>query len=249
MSKLRRALVVVLLWSLRPHFSSSAQTRKQWQNAPDIERKVEALLKQMSLEEKVGQLNQYSYGTPTGPATGRSAVEDAIGRGEVGSFLNVTNPALSNRLQRLSMEESRLKIPLIFGLDVIHGYRTIFPVPLALSSSWDANLVERVSRIAAEEATSAGIRWTFSPMVDIARDPRWGRIVEGAGEDPYLGAIMARAYVRGYQGETFGGAQSMAACAKHYVAYGGAEGGRDYNTVDILNVSCAKFISRLSRQP
>ncbi|HET8782267.1 MAG TPA: glycoside hydrolase family 3 N-terminal domain-containing protein [Pyrinomonadaceae bacterium] len=185
----------------------------------------------MSLEEKVGQLNQYSYGTPTGPATGRSAVDDSIRRGEVGSFLNVTNPALSNRLQRLAMEESRLKIPLIFGLDVIHGYRTIFPVPLALSSSWDANLVERVSRIAAEEATSAGIRWTFSPMVDIARDPRWGRIVEGAGEDPYLGSIMARAYVRGYQGD-FAGAQSMAACAKHYVAYGGAEGGRDYNTVD-----------------
>ena len=232
MSKIRRPLVVVLLWCVASTLFVSAQTRKQWQNAPDIERKIEALLKQMSLEEKVGQLNQYSYGTPTGPATGRSAVEDSIRRGEVGSFLNVTNPALSNRLQRLAMEESRLKIPLIFGLDVIHGYRTIFPVPLALSSSWDANLVERVSRIAAEEATSAGIRWTFSPMVDIARDPRWGRIVEGAGEDPYLGSIMARAYVRGYQGETFGGAHSMAACAKHYVAYGGAEAGRDYNTVD-----------------
>jgi beta-glucosidase len=231
MSKIRCTLVVVLLWCLASTLFVSAQTRRQWQNAPDIERKVEALLKQMSLEEKVGQLNQYSYGTPTGPATGRSAVEDSIRRGEVGSFLNVTDPALSNRLQRLSMEESRLKIPLIFGLDVIHGYRTIFPVPLALSSSWDANLVERVSRIAAEEATSAGIRWTFSPMVDVARDPRWGRIVEGAGEDPYLGSIMARAYVRGYQSD-FGGAQSMAACAKHYVAYGGAEGGRDYNTVD-----------------
>jgi beta-glucosidase len=232
MSKIRSALVVVLLWCFVSTLFVSAQTRKQWQNTPDIERRVEALLKQMTQEEKVGQLNQYSYGTPTGPATGRSAVEDSIRRGEVGSFLNVTNPALSNRLQRLAMEESRLKIPLIFGLDVIHGYRTIFPVPLALSSTWDAGLVERVSRIAAEEATSAGIRWTFSPMVDIARDPRWGRIVEGAGEDPYLGSIMARAYVRGYQGETFGGPQSMAACAKHYVAYGGAEGGRDYNSVE-----------------
>ncbi len=232
MSKIRSVIVVVLLWCLASTLFVSAQTRKQWQNSPDIERRVDALLKQMSQAEKVGQLNQYSYGTPTGPATGRSAVEDSIRRGEVGSFLNVTDPALSNRLQRLAMEESRLKIPLIFGLDVIHGYRTIFPVPLALSSTWDAGLVERVSRIAAEEATSAGIRWTFSPMVDIARDPRWGRIVEGAGEDPYLGSIMARAYVRGYQGETFGGPASMAACAKHYVAYGGAEAGRDYNSVE-----------------
>jgi beta-glucosidase len=232
MTKIRSALVVVLLWCIASTHFVFAQTRKQWENAPDIERRVEALLKQMSPEEKIGQLNQYSYGQPTGPATGRSAPDEAIRRGEVGSFLNVTDPALSNRLQRLAVEESRLKIPLIFGLDVIHGYRTIFPVPLALSATWDANLVERVSRMAAQEATSAGIRWTFSPMVDIARDPRWGRIVEGAGEDPYLGSIMARAYVRGYQGEV-GSPQSMAACAKHYVAYGAAEGGRDYNTVDM----------------
>jgi len=230
MRKFRPALVVVLVWSIAS--ASLAQTRKQWQNAPDIERKIEALLKQMSLEEKVGQLNQYSFGQPTGPSTGRSTVEESIKRGEIGSFLNVTDPVLSNRLQRIAMEESRLKIPLIFGLDVIHGYRTIFPVPLALASTWDAKLVEHVSRIAAEEATSAGIRWTFSPMVDIARDPRWGRITEGAGEDPYLGSIMARSYVRGYQGETWS-AQSMAACAKHYVAYGAAEAGRDYNSVDM----------------
>jgi beta-glucosidase len=229
MRKFRPALVVVLVWSIAS--ASLAQTRKQWQHTPDLERRLEALLKQMSLEEKVGQLNQYSYGQPTGPTTGRSPVEESIKRGEIGSFLNVTDPVLSNRLQRLAMEESRLKIPLIFGLDVIHGYRTIFPVPLALASTWDANLVERVSRIAAEEATSAGIRWTFSPMVDIARDPRRGRITEGPGEDPYLGSIMARSYVRGYQGEM--GAQSMAACAKHYVAYGAAEAGRDYNSVDM----------------
>ncbi len=230
MRKIRTALVVVLVWSLAS--ASLAQTRKQWQNAPDIERRIEALLKQMSLEEKVGQLNQYSFGQPTGPSTGRSTVEESIKRGEIGSFLNVTDPVLSNRLQRIAMEESRLKIPIIFGLDVIHGYRTIFPVPLALASTWDAKLVEHVSRISAEEASSAGIRWTFSPMVDIARDPRWGRITEGAGEDPYLGSIMARSYVRGYQGETWS-AQSMAACAKHYVAYGAAEAGRDYNSVDM----------------
>ena len=232
MRKFRPALVVVLVWSVVSASLAVAQTRKQWQNAPDIERRIEALLKQMSLEEKVGQLNQYSFGQPTGPSTGRSTVEESIKRGEIGSFLNVTDPVISNRLQRIAMEESRLKIPLIFGLDVIHGYRTIFPVPLALASTWDANLVEHVSRIAAEEATSAGIRWTFSPMVDIARDPRWGRITEGAGEDPYLGSIMARSYVRGYQGETWG-TQSMAACAKHYVAYGAAEAGRDYNSVDM----------------
>lgn len=233
MIQIRRSLVVLLLLSFATTPFTYAQSRAQWQNAPDTERRVEALLKQMSLAEKVGQLNQYSYGTPTGPSVGRSAVEESIRKGELGSFLNVTDPALSNRLQRIAMEESRLKIPLIFGLDVIHGYRTTFPIPLALSATWDANLVERVSRIAAQEATSAGIRWTFSPMVDIARDPRWGRIAEGAGEDPYLGSIMARAYVRGYQGETFGGPQSLAACAKHYVAYGAAEGGREYNSVDM----------------
>jgi beta-glucosidase len=233
MTTIRIALVVVLLWSMVLTSFASAQTQRAWTNAPEIERKVEALLKQMTLEEKVGQLNQYSYGTPTGPGTGRSKVEESIQRGEVGSFLNVVDPALSNRLQRVAMEQSRLKIPLIFGLDVIHGYRTTFPVPLALSATWDANLVERVSRIAAEEATSSGIRWTFSPMVDIARDPRWGRIVEGAGEDPYLGSIMARAYVRGYQGTSLNDPRSLAACAKHYVAYGAAEAGRDYNTVDM----------------
>ena len=234
MSKIRIALVVVLLWSIVLPAVVFAQTQKtSWQNAPEIERRVEALLKQMTLEEKVGQLNQYSFGTPTGPGTGRSKVEEAIQRGELGSLLNVTDPALSNRLQHIAMEQSRLKIPLIFGLDVIHGYRTTFPVPLALSATWDASLVERVSRIAAEEATSNGIRWTFSPMVDIARDPRWGRIVEGAGEDPYLGSIMARAYVRGYQGSSLNDPRSLAACAKHYVAYGAAEAGRDYNTVDM----------------
>jgi len=234
MRKIRIALVVLLLWSIVLPAIAFAQTQKAaWQNAPELERKVEALLKQMTLAEKVGQLNQYSYGTPTGPGTGRSKVEEAIQRGEIGSLLNVTDPAVSNRLQHIAIDQSRLKIPLIFGLDVIHGYRTTFPVPLALSATWDANLVERVSRIAAEEATSAGIRWTFSPMVDIARDPRWGRIVEGAGEDPYLGSIMARAYVRGYQGSSLNDPRSMAACAKHYVAYGAAEAGRDYNTVDM----------------
>jgi len=232
MSKIRIVFVVLLWCCIAPAAFVFAQTRS-WQNDPSIEQRVEALLKQMTLEEKIGQLNQYSYGNPTGPGTGRSAVDDSIKRGEIGSFLNVTDPALSNRLQRMAVEQSRLKIPIIFGLDVIHGYRTTFPVPLALAATWDPDLVERVSRIAAAEATASGIRWTFSPMVDVARDPRWGRIVEGAGEDPFLGSIMARAYVRGYQGPNLGGPESMAACAKHYVAYGAAEAGREYNTVDI----------------
>ena len=233
MSKIITALSALLLClaPARPLFAQTPQP--SWRNDPAIERRIDALLKQMSLEEKVGQLNQYSYGMATGPGTGRSNVEEAVRRGEVGSFLNVTDPALGNRLQRIAMEESRLKIPIIYGLDVIHGYRTIFPVPLALSATWDAELVERVSRISAAEATASGIRWTFSPMVDIARDPRWGRIVEGAGEDPYLGSVMARAYVRGYQGASLNDPQAMAACAKHYVAYGAAEAGRDYNTVDM----------------
>jgi beta-glucosidase len=233
MSKIRILFLVLLLWCIAPPSLVFAQTGRSWQNDPVIEQRVEALLKQMTLEEKIGQLNQYSYGNPTGPGTGRSAVDDSIKRGEVGSFLNVVDPALSNRLQRMAIEQSRLKIPILFGLDVIHGYRTTFPVPLALSATWDPDLVERVSRIAATEATASGIRWTFSPMVDVARDPRWGRMVEGAGEDPFLGSVMAGAYVRGYQGPNLGGPESMAACAKHYVAYGAAEAGREYNTVDL----------------
>jgi beta-glucosidase len=233
MSRLGTVLFALTM-CLAPVAHALAQTAPaRWQNDPAVERRVEALLRQMTLAEKVGQLNQYSYGMPTGPGTGRSNVEEALRRGEVGSFLNVTDPALGNRLQRIAVEESRLKIPLIYGLDVIHGYRTIFPVPLALSATWDAPLVERVSRIAAREAAASGIRWTFSPMVDIARDARWGRIVEGAGEDPFLGSVMARAYVRGYQGQNLSDPHSIAACAKHYVAYGAAEAGRDYNTVDM----------------
>ena len=203
------------------------------QSDPAADRRVDEILAKLSLEEKIGQLNQYSFGTPTGPGTGRSSVDDSVRRGEIGSFLNVTDPAVANRLQRIAMEESKARIPIIFGLDVIHGFRTIFPVPLALSATWDPALVERASRVSAEEATAVGIRWTFSPMVDIARDARWGRIVEGSGEDPHLGSLMARAYVRGYQGERLSDARSMAACAKHYAAYGAAEGGRDYNTVDM----------------
>jgi beta-glucosidase len=203
-----------------------------WSDDPDIDARVEALLKQMTLEEKLGQLSQYSGGMPTGPGTGRGSYEEMIAAGQVGSFLNVSGEN-ANRYQKIAVEQSRLKIPLIFGLDVIHGYRTIFPTPLALSATWDQALVERAARIAAIEARADSIRWTFSPMVDIARDARWGRITEGAGEDPYLGSAMARAYVRGYQGTSLSEPTSMLACLKHYVGYGAAEGGRDYNTTEI----------------
>jgi beta-glucosidase len=193
---------------------------------------VNTLLKQMTLEEKIGQVNQYSAGTPTGPGTGRSDYEDMVAKGEVGSLFNVTGQK-ANDFQKIAVEKSRLKIPLIFGLDVIHGYRTTFPIPLGLSATWDPTVVEKAARVSAEEASADGIRWTFSPMVDIARDARWGRITEGAGEDTYLGSAMARAYVRGYQGTNLANADSIAACLKHFVGYGAAEGGRDYNTTEI----------------
>lgn len=200
---------------------------------PVIERKVDALLKQMTLEEKVGQLVQYSVGTATGPGTGRTGYPEMIASGEVGALFNLENVQQVNRFQHEAVEKSRLHIPLLIGLDVIHGYRTTMPVPLALASTWDVSVVEKAARVAAQEASADGVRWTFSPMVDIARDPRWGRITEGGGEDPYLGSAMARAYVRGYQGKSLAAADSIASCVKHYVGYGAAEAGRDYNTTEI----------------
>lgn len=205
---------------------------QKWGDDPKTESRINGLLKQMTLEEKIGQLNQYSAGVKTGPGTGRENYEQMIEKGQLGSLFNVTGPKV-NEYQKIAIEKSRLKIPLIFGLDVIHGYRTIFPTPLAMSATWDPELIEKAARVAAEEASAQGIRWTFSPMVDIARDGRWGRIVEGSGEDPYLGSAIARAYVRGYQGSSLADPTSMAACAKHYVGYGAAEGGRDYNTTEI----------------
>jgi beta-glucosidase len=200
---------------------------------PAIESRVEALLQQMTLEEKVGQLVQYSVGTPTGPGTGRGDYQDMIAKGQVGSLFNLEDSRAANKYQHIAVEKSRLHIPLLNGLDVIHGYRTEFPVPLGLAATWDPQIVEKAARVAAQEASASGVRWTFAPMVDIARDPRWGRMIEGAGEDPYLGSVMARAYVRGYQGASLSAADSIAACVKHYVGYGAAEGGRDYNTTEI----------------
>ena len=215
-------LLVVLSLFLLPT-SHSQQPR-------NVESRVNALLAQMTLEEKLGQLQQLD-----GEGNGNFRPEhlELIRKGLLGSTLNVRGAQRTNQVQRVAMNESRLKIPLLFGFDVIHGYRTIFPIPLAEASSWDPTLAERSAAVAAQEANNVGLRWTFAPMVDIARDPRWGRITEGAGEDPFLGAAFARARVRGFQGDDYGATDKILACAKHFVAYGAAEGGRDYNTTDL----------------
>ncbi len=196
-----------------------------------LAQRAETLLATMTLEEKAGQLSQYFYFAAF-PAQ-NALVEAEVRAGRAGSLLFVNDPRETNRLQRLAVEESRLGIPLLFGFDVIHGLRTIFPVPLGLAASWDPELAERVQATAAREARAVGIHWAFAPMVDIARDPRWGRIVEGAGEDPYLGAHMAAAQVRGFQGATLGAADRVVAGPKHYIGYGAALGGRDYDEVSL----------------
>jgi len=200
----------------------------------NIPEKVDSVMNRMTLEEKIGQLNQLTGdGEVTGPVTLNNTYQDQIREGMVGSMLNVNGAEYTRKIQKIAVEESRLGIPLIFGYDVIHGYKTIFPVPLGESASWDLEAIEKASRIAAREATAAGQHWTFAPMMDISRDARWGRVMEGAGEDPYYGSLVARARIRGFQGYDFSKDHTMLACAKHYVAYGAARGGRDYNTVDM----------------
>ena len=199
--------------------------------AQEVEQRVTDLLARMTLAEKIGQLQQLDS-VPNAWRV-RDEHRGLIPKGLVGSFLNVRGARNINEAQRMAVEQSRLKIPLIFGFDVIHGYRTIFPIPLGEASSWDPAAVERAARIAAAETAATGLKWTFAPMVDIARDPRWGRISEGSGEDPYLGAAMARARVRGFQGDDPAAPDRVLACAKHWVAYGAGEGGRDYNAADL----------------
>ena len=197
--------------------------------AQSIDQKVESLLSKMTLEEKIGQLLQF---TP-----GRKEAERPLQQGNVGCLFNEGGAAKVNAMQRQVMGASRLKIPVLFAHDVIHGYRTIFPIPLGIAATWDPASAELSARVAAREASAAGIRWTFAPMVDIARDPRWGRVSEGAGEDPVLGAAMAAAYVRGYQGPDLSRPDSILACAKHFAGYGAAVAGRDYNTVDMSEMT------------
>ena len=203
-------------------------------SAQTLSPRVELLLNRMTLDEKIGQLNQVPGGRQRALNSRLDAAAlERVRRGEIGSFLHVAGAAQIRELQRVAVEESRLGVPLLFGMDVVHGYKTLFPVPLALASAWDPELMEQTAHVAAVEASAAGLNWTFSPMVDIARDARWGRVVEGAGEDPYLGSILATAQVHGYQGSSLADPSSIIATGKHFVGYGAATGGRDYDSADI----------------
>ncbi len=210
----------------------SACGQKMGKNEMDIY--ISKLMGQMTIEEKIGQLNLLTPGggIPTGAAVSTD-VEAKIKEGNVGGIFGITGPEKIRQAQQLAVEHSRLKIPLLFGSDIIHGYKTIFPIPLGLSCSWDMQLIEKTARTAAEEATADGLNWNFSPMVDISRDPRWGRVAEGAGEDPYLGSEIAKAMVRGYQGNDLTSNNTLIATVKHFALYGASEAGRDYNTVDM----------------
>lgn len=208
---------------------------KSPQNA-EMERFLDRLLKEMTLEEKLGQLNLPAAGDITTGQAQSWGIAQKIREGKVGGLFNISSLEKIREVQRIAVEESRMKIPLIIGMDVIHGYRTVFPIPLGISSTWDLELVEKSARIAAQEATAEGICWTFSPMVDISRDPRWGRVSEGNGEDPYLGSRISEAMVRGYQGDDLSANNTMLACVKHFALYGAAEAGRDYNTTDMSRI-------------
>lgn len=194
---------------------------------------IDELMSKMTLEEKIGQLNLPGAGDFTTGQTASTDIGKKIIEGKVGGLFNISTAAKIRSVQQVAVEKSRLKIPLIFGMDVIHGYKSVFPIPLGLSCSWDMELIEQSARIAAQEASADGISWTFSPMVDLSRDPRWGRIAEGGGEDPYLGGEIARAMVRGYQGNDLTANNTILACVKHFALYGASEAGRDYNTVDM----------------
>ena len=218
---------------------SAAQTRpvpNPQLASKELNARVEALLKKMTLDEKVGQLAQYTVEYSTGPGSSNQTYDDMVAKGQVGSLQGVVGAEATNRYQRIAMEKSRLHIPILFARDVIHGHRTIFPVPLALAASWDPAAAETAARLGASEARADGLTWVFSPMVDIARDPRWGRIAESAGEDPYLGSAMARAWVKGYQQGDLSKPDSVAVSVKHFAAYGAPVAGRDYSAVDMSEI-------------
>lgn len=231
MSTTKHRLLIVLLFAT---IAAWAQP-KPAANAEAAQMKsfIDKLMKQMTLEEKLGQLNLPGAGDITTGQAGSTDIAKKIREGKVGGLFNIKGVSKIKEVQRLAVEESRLKIPLIFGMDVIHGYQTVFPIPLGLSATWDMQAIERSAQIAAREASADGISWTFSPMVDIARDPRWGRMAEGSGEDPFLGGAIAKAMVRGYQGNDLKANNSIMSCVKHFALYGAAEAGRDYNTTDM----------------
>lgn len=220
------SLGFVILWMGLSSCSTPATTSS-------IDQRVDSVMALMTLEEKIGQLNLPTAGDFVTGQASSSDIAKKIEQGLVGGLFNIKTAMRIKEVQRIAVEKSRLKIPLLFGMDVIHGYESVFPIPLGLSCSWDMKLIEQSARIAAQEASAEGINWTFSPMVDLARDPRWGRVAEGSGEDPYLGSMVAQAMVRGYQGDDLAAPNTIMACVKHYALYGAAEAGRDYNTTDM----------------
>ncbi|WP_336734458.1 beta-glucosidase BglX [Chryseobacterium sp. VD8] len=237
-----KKLIVIATLALAPVFSAQEMVTKpvqSYQTAQYQAKKkafVDNLLSKMTLDEKIGQLNLPSSGDFTTGLAKSSDIGKKIEQGLVGGLFNIKGADKIRAVQKVAVENSRLKIPLIFGMDVIHGYETTFPIPLGLAASWDMNLVQQSARIAAKEAASDGINWTFSPMVDISREPRWGRVSEGAGEDPYLGSEVAKNMVYGYQGKDLANGTNILACVKHFALYGAGEAGRDYNTVDMSHV-------------
>lgn len=236
--KKSQTLLLLALFSLG---TAHAQKKKPMDKKQEIEQKVDQLLAKMTLEEKVGQMNQYNgFWDVTGPSPkeGNAAIKyEHLRKGWVGSMLTVRGVDQVRAVQKIAVEETRLGIPLIIGFDVIHGYKTLSPIPLAEAASWDMEAIKKSAQVAADEASASGINWTFGPNVDISRDARWGRVMEGAGEDPFLGSRVATARVKGFQGDDLSAPNTIAACAKHFAAYGFAESGRDYNTVDIGNAT------------
>lgn len=235
-----RNLITTAIFSLLALGTMNAQQKTYLDKTKTIEQRIDLLLKEMTLEEKVGQMNQYNgFWDVTGPAPKGGSAElkyEHLRKGWVGSMLTVRGVNQVRAVQKIAVEETRLGIPLIIGFDVIHGYKTLSPIPLAEAASWDMEAIRNSAAVAADEASASGINWTFGPNVDVSRDARWGRVMEGAGEDPFLGSRIAEARVRGFQGDNkFSGNNTIAACAKHFAAYGFAESGRDYNTVDISN--------------
>ncbi|WP_395632589.1 beta-glucosidase BglX [Flavobacterium sp.] len=235
-----------LLFIISSGYSQSQSIAKKETSHKRFDAKVDSVLNLMTLEEKIGQLNQYNgFWDATGPSPkeGQAALKfEHLKKGWVGSMLNVKGVKEVRAIQKIAVEQTRLGIPLIFGFDVIHGYKTISPIPLAEAASWDLQAIKKSAEIAAEEAAAVGLNWTFAPMVDISRDPRWGRVMEGAGEDPYLGSKIAEARVKGFQGNDLSSNKTIAACAKHFAAYAFAESGRDYNTVDVSEATLQNII-------
>ncbi len=225
---MKKALILFLFSAIILHLNAQDEKMDSF---------INDLMKKMSTEEKIGQLNLNAAGSFVTGSSINEKMREKIKSGNLGAILNDFSLESIKASQEIAVKESPNHIPLLFGMDVIHGYKTIFPIPLALSCTWDMELIEKSARIAAVEATANGVNWTYSPMVDIARDPRWGRIAEGSGEDPYLGSLIARVIVNGYQGDDLALNNTMMACVKHFALYGAGEAGRDYNTVDMSRIA------------